>query len=491
MAKQRKPRAPNGAASVYQGKDGRWHGRVTMGVRDDGRPDRRHVNARTQAEVRRKVRALEKARDDGTARRTGRAWTVEQWLAHWLDNIVAPFVRENTLAGYRVAVRVHLVPGVGAHRLDRLEPEHLERLYVRMVKNGSAPGTAHQAHRTIRTALNEAVRRGHISRNPATFARAPQPNSPEIVPYTVEEVRRILTAAQSRRNSARWAVALALGLRQGEALGLRWSDLGLDAGTLSVRRGRQRPRYAHGCGGTCRHNGAGYCPERKPLRDDTAGTKSRNGRRDIGLPGELVSLLRQHRNEQDRERDKAAQLWKDGGWVFASPTGQPLNPSTDYHEWKRLLRAAGVRDGGCTTPGIPPPRSCSSWACRNGSSWALWAGRTAPSPAGTSTSLRQSGSIWHSGSTTCCGPTTVREKETKGQPAPQCRHSSAVGHEAPGHVAGRFVQARLPHGLVRCRRRRSPLQGDPLRRALSPRTTDGRSLWCASLPMEDQTLSLV
>lgn len=234
-------RNPNGASSIYLGKDGYWHGRVTVGVRDDGRPDRRHVMG-SKADVVRKVRELERQRDAGTVRRSGPGWTVEQWLTHWVDNIAAPFVRENTIAGCRVAVNVHLVPGLGRHRLDRLQPEHLERLYVRMMRDGSAPATAHQAHRTLRTALNEAVRRGHLARNPATLAKAPRLVEKEIEPYTVEEIRTVLATALEGRNGARWAVALALGLRQGEALGLKWTDMDLDAGTLVVRRGRLRPR---------------------------------------------------------------------------------------------------------------------------------------------------------------------------------------------------------------------------------------------------------
>jgi integrase len=127
-ADKRKGRAPNGASTIYKGREGSWHGRVTMGVRDDGRPDRRHVEAKTRAAATRKVRELERQRAAGTAGKPGRAWTVGQWLTHWVETIAAPIVRDNTLAGYRVAVRVHLVPAVGAHRLDRLEPEHLERL---------------------------------------------------------------------------------------------------------------------------------------------------------------------------------------------------------------------------------------------------------------------------------------------------------------------------------------------------------------------------
>jgi integrase len=338
-------RKPNGASSIYQGTDGYWHGRVTVGVKDNGRPDRRHVQAMSEREVIRKVRDLERERDAGTVRKPGQRWTVETWLTHWVDNIAAPVVRENTIAGYRVAVRKHLIPGVGGHRIDRLEPEHLERLYARMMANGSAPATAHQAHRTIRTALNEAVRRGHLTRNPATLAKAPRLTEDEIEPYSVEDVQRLLEEAAKRRNSARWAIALALGLRQSEALGLKWSDVDLDTGTLTVRRGRQRPKWRHGCGGSCGRKYGGHCPSRVPLRTDTAETKSRAGRRSMGLPDELVALLRKHGEEQDEERETAAQLWREGGWLFATPTGEPVNPRTDYDEWKRLLKRAGLRDG--------------------------------------------------------------------------------------------------------------------------------------------------
>ncbi|MFY1689235.1 tyrosine-type recombinase/integrase [Plantactinospora sp. WMMB782] len=338
-------RKPNGASSIYQGADGSWHGRVTVGTKDDGTPDRRHVRGKTEAAVTKKVRQLERDRDSGTVRKAGQRWTVKTWLTHWVENIAAPSVRENTIAGYRVAVNRHLIPGLGAHRIDRLEPEHLERFYARMQANGSAPATAHQAHRTLRTALNEAVRRGHLTRNPASLAKPPRLSDDEIEPYSVAEVQRLMTAAASRRNSARWAIALALGLRQGEALGLKWADVDLDAGTLVVRRGRQRPKWRHGCAEPCGRKYGGHCPDRQPTRAATADTKSRAGRRSIGLPDELVALLRKHRDEQDQERQNAGQLWHDGGWLFATPTGEPVNPRTDYDEWKRLLKLAGLRDG--------------------------------------------------------------------------------------------------------------------------------------------------
>ncbi|MGW5787065.1 tyrosine-type recombinase/integrase [Streptomyces sp. NPDC003757] len=345
MAEDKKrTRQPNGRSSIYQGKDGKWHGRVTVGIRDDGRPDRRHVERKTRAEVTAAVRELEKQRDGGAVRKAGRAWTVEAWLTHWVETIAPLAVNENTMVGYGVAVRKHLIPALGAHRLDKLGPEHIERFYGRMQADGRRAGTIHQIHRTFRTALNEAVRRGHLTRNPVQLAKAPRVNEEEIEPFTVEEVKRLLRAADDRRNSARWAVALALGLRQGEALGLKWADVDVERGVLMVRRSRRRPRYAHGCADPCGRK-AGYCPQRQRTNPETADTKSRAGRRSVGLPAQLVDLLRVHGAKQEAERTAAGERWADEGWLFATPDGRGTPPRTDYDDWKELLAEAKVRDG--------------------------------------------------------------------------------------------------------------------------------------------------
>src|SRR6516225_2171322 len=341
----RRGRNPNMRSTIYQGNDGRWQGRVTVGVRDDGRPDRRHVRGKTKSEVAEKVRALERNRDQGTVRKVAERWTVGRWLTYWVENIAAPpHVAENTYLGYRVDVNRHLIPGLGAHRLERLTPDHVERLYVRLQCSGLSPGGVHHVHRTLRAALNEAVRRSHLRRNPVLLAKAPRLDADDVEPYDVPEIQRLLEAAAKRRNGARWALALALGRRQGEALGLTWDDVNLGKGTIRIRRSRLRPRYAHGCGEACGKT-PGRCPQRQATRPAAGGVKSKAGRRAIGLPPHLIALLRTHRAEQQQERATARQLWHDEGWVFATPTGQPINPRTDYTEWKRLLMEAGLREG--------------------------------------------------------------------------------------------------------------------------------------------------
>jgi len=188
---------------------------------------------------------------------------VGDWFRHWLNTIaVPPRVTVNTHDGYRIDVEKHLIPGLGAHWLDKLEPEHLELLYAKMQDSGLSAGTAHHVHRTARNALNEAMRRGHLIRNPAVQAKAPAISEEEVEPYEVAEVQRLLETAAQRRNSARWAVALSLGLRQGEALGRKWDDVDLDRGAIRIRRSRVRPRHEHGCGGTCGST-PGLCPHRR------------------------------------------------------------------------------------------------------------------------------------------------------------------------------------------------------------------------------------
>lgn len=341
---KKRTRQPNGASSIYLGSDGKWHGRVTVGVKANGKPDRRHIERKTRPEVTEAVRELERQRKDGKVRKAGQQWTVKTWLEHWVQNIAKKYVSENSFDGYEVDVRVHLVPGLGAHKLERLEPEHLEAFYERMQQSGSAAGTAHHVHRTIRVALSEAVRRGHVTKNVAEIAKAPSLDEEEIEPYTIEEIQSLLLEASKLRNSARWVIALALGLRQGEALGLMWEDVYLDAGYIRIRKNRLRPRYEHGCGDTCGRK-PGYCPDRRQIRREFKKTKSRAGRRTIGLPSPLIKLLRKHMQEQARERQEAGESWEDKGYVFAQPTGGPLIPNTDYHRWKQLLTDAGVRDG--------------------------------------------------------------------------------------------------------------------------------------------------
>jgi integrase len=291
-----------------------------------------------------KVRGLETKPVAGTAAHAGRVMSVGAWLGHWLDTIAARRVRPSTLQRYRQLVANQVRPAVGHHRLDRLQPEHLETLYGRLLDDGLAPATVLQAHRVLSRALKVAMQRGKIARNVATLVDAPTADRAEVEPLTADEARRILAAAAGKRNAARWSVALALGLRQGEALGLAWPDVDLDAGTLTVKQALQRQPYAHGCsdpdacGTTARR-----CPKRRGGGLVLVAPKSRAGRRTIALPKPLVDALKADRTEQRRDRLAAGPLWEDHGLLFCQPNGRPLDPRADHRAWRELLAEAKVR----------------------------------------------------------------------------------------------------------------------------------------------------
>src|SRR6266576_6765108 len=241
-------RKPNKRSSIFLGSGGWWDGLVTLGIKDDGSPDRRHRKARTEAAVTRKVRELERIRDSGHMPGAGRPIMVGQWIETWLTTIAPRRVRRSTLeTTYAPKVRNRIIPGLGKHRLDRLTPEHIERFYTRLEAEGLAPATVLQIHRILSRALKVAMQRGYVPRNVATLVDAPSASQDEIEPLSLGEAQRIIELAAHRRSGTRWSVALALGLRQGEALGLRWQHVDLDATTLTVRWQLQRLAWRHGC----------------------------------------------------------------------------------------------------------------------------------------------------------------------------------------------------------------------------------------------------
>lgn len=377
-------RKPNGRSSIYfSERDGKWHGYVTMGIKDDGSPDRRHRTGKSEAEVTRKVRALEAKRDAGKTDRPGRAPTVETWMTTYLDDIAARDLQPNTLAAYWSDTRNWIIPNLGKHRLDRLQPEHLDKLYTRMLAAGKKPSHVLKVHRILSRALEIAVRREKVGRNVAKLIDAPGVDENEIEPLTQDEARRILVAAEGRRNGARWTVALALGLRQGEAIGLRWKYLDLDGGSVRVWWQLSRLKWQHGCADVkaCakdKHRRA--CPKKCPKAARPSGRRhicipadderlcpkdctrhastcpQRTGgglvfrkpkgksKRTIPLPAELVPILKAHRARQKAERLRAGALWEDHDVVFAQENGRPIDPRDDWDDWKALLAAAGVRD---------------------------------------------------------------------------------------------------------------------------------------------------
>ena len=244
-----------------------------------------------------------------------------QFLGRWLSDSVKPAVRPRTFQSYQELVRLHLGPVLGRIPLAKLQPQNVQALINAKLSTGLSPRRVQYIHAVLRRALGQAQRWDLVQRNVARLVDSPRVERVDIEPYTPDEAKAFVQAIRGDRLEALFHLALAIGLRQGEVLGLSWTDVDFDRGQLSVRASLQRI------------DGEFRIVEPKSARS----------RRVIALPEPSLRVLRGHRLRQLEERLFAGPLWEDTGLVFTTPTGAPLS---DGHVRKRLyqiLRHSGLR----------------------------------------------------------------------------------------------------------------------------------------------------
>ncbi|MFI1470616.1 tyrosine-type recombinase/integrase [Streptomyces wuyuanensis] len=316
MATQRK-RNPNGAGTITKRKDGRYQAAV-YALQPDGTRARKFAYGETWAECDAKRRELLDKVDQGVPVPT-RSARLAEWLPYWLDNIVKPRRKLSTYDKYEAHVRLYLVPMLGSKRLESLGVADVRRFLVQL-ENKSTAATAKESHRVLRTALSAACREELVTRNVAALVEPPRAKSRELSPWTLDETLDFLAAARKDPLYAAFVLAIAMGLRRGELVGLRWVDVDLDKRVLYVRQQTQRRRGV--------------------LYDDE--TKNRR-RRALPLPAMCIPPLRWHRMRQAAAKGRAGERWQESGYVFTTRTGRPVEPRNVYRSFTRVADSAGLR----------------------------------------------------------------------------------------------------------------------------------------------------
>jgi integrase len=251
--------------------------------------------------------------------------TLSEYLETWLVGC------EMTLAAtaftnYRTVLRHYVLPRIGQYRLAKLTPGILTSLYAELLRTGSrrggplSPATVRTVHRVLSKALGDAVREQLLPTNPATHAKLPRRQRPEMKTWTAEQASAFLVHARTDRLYAAWLLALACGLRRGELAGLRWSDVDFDAATVTILN--QRTVDA----------------EWNVVVKEPKGTS----RRTLDLGQGSVAALRQHRNQTNLERLAAGPAWQDSGLVFVDALGRPYHPDRLTRMFRQLSADAGV-----------------------------------------------------------------------------------------------------------------------------------------------------
>jgi len=308
-------RAAKGEGSAFKTETG-YRGYVTVNGK------RKYFSAKTKAEAAQKKRALLARRDDGRLV-VGKVPTVGAWMVHWLDNVRT--ASSTTYDMDKWVIEAKIIPELGTTTLDKLTAERIEQWVTDL---GVAPSSQRRYLAPMKTALEVAFKRGHIVFNPAARVEIGAQGKANTSAFSRADRDAILRAATGR-NRARWHVALRMGLRPAEVLGLSWPDFDAKAGTLTVRNQLLRA------------TGRGLFLQPK--------TKTTAGDRVIILPKSLVALIVEHRAEQMLERGQQADDWV--GWdfdgqpvalIFSQTNGLPIGSGTDIRHWRRTLEAAGL-----------------------------------------------------------------------------------------------------------------------------------------------------
>lgn len=310
MAKKR----PNGDGSFHKRPDGRWQGRITL---PSGA--RRSFYGPTRAAVIEKVREAQRNAEMGLASLT-REQTFAMFLDHWLIDVAKPAVRPTTYESYEQIIRNRIKPDLGKTKLSAVTPQQIQALYTRLSKT-LKPASIVRTHAIIHAALKQAVLWNLIARNAADAVRPPSIPRPELQYLNREQVQKLVADAPDDTAAALYAVAATCGLRRGELLGLRWSDLDFEKGQLTVQR------TAH------RIKGEGFV---------FGEPKTRAGRRTIRAGAFALNALRKQRARQLEQRLYAGPAWEDTGLIFTSGLGTPLEPARVTRRFQETLKRAGL-----------------------------------------------------------------------------------------------------------------------------------------------------
>lgn len=326
--------------SIYKMSDGRWRAAVSLGWRPNGSGvvqwKRKVFTGKTRAEVQQRLTAALRDQQRGLPI-DSRKRTLSQFLDTWLENTVRPSVRTKTYTSYEQMVRNHIskmipptqwrerkldsVPGLGRLELSKVTLPVVQEWLTSKLRAGNSPALVRYVLVVLRIALNEALKADLIPRNPATLATPPLVEKSEVHPFTPEQAVRFLQAAQGHRLEALFTVAIAVGLRSGEASALRWSAVDLDRSEIHVRYTLQR----------IKSKGLALVPP-----------KSEKSRRTIQLPDVCVEALRAHFKRQQVEREWAGSAWRETGFVFTSTIGTPLDDRRVLLGFTRLVETAGL-----------------------------------------------------------------------------------------------------------------------------------------------------
>jgi integrase len=310
----------NNEGSIYKRADGRWCGQVLLGCNPNGTPRRKMVYGATQAAAKQALERIKQSIEDGVDIQT-KEQTIAAYLGDWLENTVRPKNKQLTYRSYEWIVRIHLIPALGKLTLSKLTPQKHQAFLNQLSKAGLSPATVKHVNATLRAALSQAQRWQLVRFNGAKLVTLPRGVRYQATILTPDQSKQFLTSLIGQRYEALFTIALTMGLRRGEMLGLRWADIDFTSGMLHVRHSLERVK------------GEGV---------RLAEPKSAKAKRSLRIPQVALTALIAQRRAQEIQRQWSGSKWREAGFIFTTNVGTPVSPDDVTQAFPLALAAAGL-----------------------------------------------------------------------------------------------------------------------------------------------------
>jgi integrase len=310
MAKRRE----KGDGSIYQrASDQKW---VAYAKIEEGK--KKYVYGNTKAEASKKLKVLQRSIEDKTLI-LAKTETVEAYLRYWLE-VHSAKVKETTVISCKARIE-SCISHIGHIKLQKLTGEHLQKMYAAL-REQQKQATIHMLHSILKVAFKDAIRWKRIARNPCDDVDAPTIQHEERPFLNTDQCKMLLKAAQDTDIECFLCMALTTGMRRGEMLGLRWSDIDMEQKFLSVQRTASYFKSASA--------GKYMVTETSP--------KTKASKRSIRLTDFLISALKRHKKRQLEMRLLIGQEWINKDLVFCNHMGEHFSVKTIAFRYKKLLQ---------------------------------------------------------------------------------------------------------------------------------------------------------
>lgn len=318
----------SGEGSISKRKDGTWQAAVTIGRDEKGRQKRQYFYGKTRSEVNKKLTKAINELNTGTFIDKSISPTLEMWLHTWLWEYKKNNIKSKTFEQYETILRVHAIPRIGNIKVSDLKPEHLQKVYNEMYDNDISARTVKILNTVLHGALKQAVKNNLVFRNVTESVSLPKDKPKEMRVLTPQEQKKLMKILQDDRMGNMYLFALFTGLRRGEILALKWSDVDWEQKIIRIERALSRVKD--------------YSDSKEKTKLVVEEPKTLKSKRIIPLFDYLIEILENQKKQQKIDKDKSYGMYEDNDIIFATDLGLMIDPGNFNRKFYKLVKKADI-----------------------------------------------------------------------------------------------------------------------------------------------------